>query len=99
MDITLLDGRVLARRLDPETRTPGGVLIPNVAQKKSREARVVAVSALGHMMQCGTRRPQPVQAGDTVLIGQHAGIEVRYGGEDLVLLTHDEVFAILERPK
>lgn len=95
----LVGGRALVRRLDPEKQTKGGLLIPDSGQKKSRVARVLLVGPGRFSERLDRILPFPARPGDTVLIGQHAGVEVQFDGETYVLVTDDEVFAVIERAK
>jgi chaperonin GroES len=91
----LLGARALVRRLDPDSKTRGGILLPDTAQKKSRTARVMMVGPGKFVAELDRIIPFPANPGDIVLIGQHAGVEVQFDGETYVLVMDDEVFAIL----
>jgi len=95
MKIEPLNDRVLLRRLDTESASPGGILIPDTAKEKPMRGEVVAVGP-GERAKGGGRRPMGVSKGDIVVFGKYAGTEVRVEGEDLVLVREDEIFAVVE---
>jgi chaperonin GroES len=87
--------RILVKRLDPESKTPGGIIIPDNAKEKSIEGEVTAVGS-GKLLDDGTIRPLDVKVGDRVLFGKYAGSEVRVNGEDRVILREDDIVAVRE---
>lgn len=95
MTMRPLHDRVLARRLDEATRTPGGLFIPDSAKEKPLEAIVVAVGS-GKLLENGTIQPIDVKAGDKILIGKYAGSDVKLVGEDHLILREDDILAVLE---
>jgi chaperonin GroES len=95
MSIKPLHDRVLLRRVNEEGRSAGGIIIPDTAKEKPMKAQVIAVGP-GERLKDGERRHMSVKPGDTVLIGKYAGTEVKYGGEEHILLREDEIFAIVE---
>ena len=94
MKIRPLGDRILVKRLEEETTTAGGIIIPDTAKEKPLEGRVVAVGA-GRVQEDGTVRPVEVQAGDRVLFGQYAGTEVNVEGEEHLLIREDDVLALM----
>jgi len=92
-----LGDRVLARRIERDERSAGGIVIPGTAQEKSQQAEVLAVGP-GRQTDGGQWIPLDVRAGDRVLIGKHAGTEFRIDGVDCVILREDDVLGILEGP-
>ena len=90
-----LDGRYVCQRLSSERTTRGGIVIPDVAQERSRFVTVVCAPREGQPFDNGTRRPVLAKPGDTVLTGKHGGVEFTYDGEVYLLLAPDEVFAII----
>lgn len=95
MNIKPLHDRVLVRRIDEESRSAGGIIIPDTAKEKPMRAEVVAVGP-GERQKDGGRRPMSVAVGDRVLVGKYAGTEVKVGGEELVLVREEEIFAIVD---
>jgi chaperonin GroES len=95
MKIRPLHDRIVVKRLESETKTKGGIIIPDSAKEKPIEGRVVAVGN-GKLLRDGKLRPLDVQVGDVVLFGKYAGNEVKIDGQDYVLLREDDLLAITE---
>jgi len=96
MKIRPLHDRILARRLEQQDQTAGGLFIPDSAKEKPLEARIVAVGS-GKILETGQTQPLTVKAGDQVLIGKYSGSEVTLDGEEHIILREDDVLAILEK--
>jgi len=96
MNIRPLHDRILAKRLQEEEKTAGGLFIPDTAKEKPLEAQVIAVGS-GKLLENGTVRPLEVKAGDKVLIGKYSGSEVKINGEEHIILREDDVLAVLEK--
>ena len=90
-----LGARVLARPSKAEEKSAGGILLPDTAQKKPQEGKVLAVGS-GKLLDNGKRVPLPVKVGDTVVYSKWSGTEVRVAGEDLVILEEDTILAVKE---
>jgi chaperonin GroES len=90
-----LGARVLVRPSKAEEKSAGGILLPDMAQKKPQEGKVLAVGS-GKLLDNGKRVPLPVKVGDTVVYSKWSGTEVRVGGEDLVILEEDTILAVKE---
>ena len=89
-----LGDRVLARRLDVSEEVRGGIIIPDTAKEKPMEAKVVAIGD-GKRLDDGSRAPFEVAVGDTVLIGKYAGTEIKYDGDNYLILKEDEILGIV----
>jgi chaperonin GroES len=96
MKLRPLQDRVLIRRVDPETKTAGGIFIPDTAQEKPVEGEVVAVGP-GTREKDGTLRPLDVQSGDRVLFTKWAGTEVKLDGEELMIMKESDLMGVLDR--
>jgi chaperonin GroES len=94
MKIRPLSDRIVIKRLDQESKTKGGIIIPDTAKEKPLEALVVAVGN-GKMLKNGKVRPLDVKAGDRVLIGKYSGSEVKLDGVEHVIINEDDVLAVL----
>ena len=90
-----LHDRILARRVVEQDKTKGGLFIPDNAKEKPLEAVVVAVGT-GKRLDNGTILPITVKAGDKILIGKYTGSEVKLAGEDHIIMSEDDVLAVLE---
>jgi chaperonin GroES len=95
MKLRPLQDRVLVRRVEPETKTAGGIFIPDTAQEKPTEGEVVAVGP-GTRDEAGKLHPLDVKAGDRVLFGKWSGSEVKLEGEDLMIMKESDIMGILD---
>ncbi len=95
MKIRPLHDRVVVRRLEEETKTAGGIVLPDSATEKPSRGEVLAVGP-GKSMDNGDVRACTVKTGDKVLFGQYAGSTVKIDGEELLILSESELFGILE---
>jgi chaperonin GroES len=89
-----LADRIVVKRLDAETKSKGGIIIPDTAKEKPVEAMVVAVGN-GKLLKNGKLRPLEVKEGDRILLGKYSGTEVKLDGVEHVILSEDEVLAVL----
>lgn len=94
MALRPLNDRVLVKREEEETKTAGGILIPDNAKEKPVLATVIAAGA-GKRLADGHIMPMEVKIGDKVLIGKYSGTEVKLGGVEHLILREDEVLGIL----
>jgi chaperonin GroES len=96
MKIKPLHDRILAKRLAEESKTSGGLFIPDTAKEKPLEAQIIAVGD-GKILESGKTQALLVKVGDKVLIGKYSGSEVKLDGEDHIILREDDVLAILDK--
>ena len=94
MKIRPLADRVVVKRLEQEEKTKGGIIIPDTAKEKPVEGKVVAVGN-GKVLKNGKLRPVEVKPGDRILFGKYAGTEIKLDGVEHVILSEDEVLAVL----
>ena len=94
MKIRPLADRIVVKRLEQETKTKGGIIIPDTAKEKPIEGMVVATGN-GKVLKNGKLRALDVKAGDKILFGKYSGTEVKIEGEEHVLLNEDDVLAVL----
>ena len=95
MKIRPLYDRLLVERVEEETRSKGGILIPDTAKEKPQQGKVIAAGG-GKVMEDGKVRPLLVAAGDRVLFTKYAGSEFELDGEQQLIIREDDVLAILE---
>ena len=95
MSIRPLHDRVLVRRLEDETTTAGGIVIPDNAKEKPSRGEILAVGN-GKHLDNGEVRSLEVKAGDTVLFGKYAGTEVKVDGEELLVMREDDIVGIID---
>ncbi|WP_048713997.1 co-chaperone GroES [Trueperella pyogenes] len=98
MAITIkpLEDRIVIRQVDSEEKTASGLYIPDAAKEKPQEGEVLAVGP-GRVDDNGNRVPVDVKVGDHVIFSRYGGTEVKYGGEELQILSARDVLAIVER--
>jgi chaperonin GroES len=89
-----LSDRILVKRVESETKTKGGLYIPDSAKEKPTEAVVVAVGP-GKVRDDGTRRELSVKKGDRVLFGKYDGTEVKIDGDDHLIIRESDVLGVL----
>jgi chaperonin GroES len=94
MELKPLHDRVVVRALDSETRSPGGIVIPDNAKEKPTTGEVLAVGP-GRVTDDGTNIPVTVRVGDRVLFGQYAGQKIKVNGEEISILREEDVLAVL----
>ena len=95
MTIRPLHDRILARRIVAQDTTKGGLFIPDNAKEKPMQALVIAVGT-GKLLDNGTTQAIAVKAGDKILIGKYTGSEVKLDGQDHIILSEDDILAVLE---
>lgn len=95
MKLRPLHDRVVIRRVEEETKTAGGILLPGSAAEKPSQGEVIAVGN-GAIADNGTVRALDVKVGDKVLFGQYSGSTVKVNGEEFLIMKESEIFAVLE---
>ena len=95
MKVEPLGDKVVLKRLEAEEVTAGGIVLPDSAQERPQQARVLSVGD-GRLLEDGSRSPHQVQEGDRVLFASYAGTDVEVDGEELLILSEDEILAVLE---
>jgi chaperonin GroES len=94
VSIKPLEDRIVIKQLDAEEVTASGLVIPDTAKEKPQEGEVIAVGP-GRVDDNGNRIPLDVNVGDTVIYSKYGGTEVKYGGEDLLVLSARDVLAVV----
>ena len=95
MKVRPLHDRVLIKRVEEETKTAGGIVLPGTAAEKPSRGNVIAVGG-GKLLEKGDIRPLDVKVGDQVLFGKYSGSEVKVDGEDYIIMREDEIMAVIE---
>ena len=95
MNIRPLHDRVVVRRLEEETTSAGGIVLPDSAAEKPSQGEVLSVGP-GKALDNGEGRALDVKVGDKVIFGQYGGSTVKIDGEELLILTESEIFGVLE---
>jgi len=96
MDLRPLHDRVIVKRLDQETKTASGIVIPDAAAEKPDQGRVLAVGN-GKILDDGKVRPLDVKVGDVVLFGKYSGQAVKVEGEELLVMREEDIMAIVQK--
>jgi chaperonin GroES len=94
VSIKPLEDRVVVRTLEAEQTTASGLVIPDTAKEKPQEGEVLAVGP-GRIDDKGQRVPLDIAVGDRVIYSKYGGTEVKYGGEDLLILSARDVLAVV----
>ena len=89
-----LHDRVVIRRVGPEEKTAGGIIIPDSAKEKPQEGQVVAVGP-GGRDEAGKLIPIDIKSGDRVLFGKWSGTEIKLDGEELLIMKESDIMGVL----
>ena len=95
MNLRPLQDRIIVKRVEEETKTAGGLFIPETAKEKPQRGQIVAVGN-GKKTEDGKVLPLDVKVGDVVLFGKYAGTEIKVDGEDFLMMREDDILAVVE---
>jgi chaperonin GroES len=95
MKLRPLQDRILVKRVDEESKTSGGIIIPDTAKEKPQEGKVVAVGP-GKTLESGKVSEPNVKKGDRVLFSKYAGNEINVEGVEHIIIREDDVLAVFE---
>jgi chaperonin GroES len=95
MNLRPLQDRIIVKRVEEETKTAGGLFIPETAKEKPQRGEIVAVGN-GKKTEDGKVLPLDVKVGDIVLFGKYAGTEVKVDGDDYLMMREDDILAVVE---
>ena len=95
MNFRPLYDRILVKRVDAEEKTPGGLIVPDSAKEKPREATVIAVGA-GRQNKDGSVREVSLSVGDVILFGKFTGDEIKLDGIEHIILREEDILAVVE---
>ena len=95
MKIRPLHDRVVIRRMEEETTSAGGIVIPDSATEKPAQGEVIAVGN-GKITDSGDVRPLDVKVGDKVMFGKYSGTEVTFDGEELLIMEEKDIVAVID---
>jgi len=95
MKLRPLQDRILVQRVEEETKTKGGIIIPDTAKEKPAEGKIVAAGN-GKVGDDGKRIALEVKVGDRVLFGKYSGTEVKVEGEEFLIMREDDILGIIE---
>ena len=89
-----LHDRILVRRVSEDTKTAGGIIIPDSAKEKPQKGEVIATGN-GRITQDGKTIPLEIKAGDTVLFGKYSGTELKLEGHEYLMMREEDVLGVL----
>ena len=90
-----LHDRVVIERMESEQKTAGGIIIPDTAQEKPMQGKVIAIGS-GARDENGKVQPLDVKANDTVLFGKWSGTEVKIDGQDFLIMKESDIMGVIE---
>ena len=96
MNLRPLHDRVIVKRLDQETKTASGIVLPETAAEKPDQGEVLAVGN-GKILEDGKVRPMDIKAGDTVLFSKYSGTEIKIEGDEHLIIREEDVLGIIEK--
>ena len=96
MALRPLHDRVIVKRLDQETKTASGLIIPDAAAEKPDQGEILAVGN-GKVQENGNVRPLEVKVGDRVLFGKYSGQTVKINGDELLVMREEDILAIVQQ--
>jgi len=82
-------------RVEAETKTKSGIVLPDTAKEKPKRGKIVSVGE-GKRLEDGTRSPINVKKGDEVIFASYAGTELKLDGEELIIMSEDDILAVVE---
>jgi chaperonin GroES len=95
MKIKPLADKVLIKRLEAETKTKGGIVLPDTAKEKPKRGKIVSVGD-GKLLDDGSRSDIQVKIGDIVLFSSYGGTEIKIDNEEFLIMEESEIMAVLE---
>jgi len=90
-----LGDKIIVKRVEAETKTKSGIVLPDTAKEKPKRGKIIAVGD-GKRLDSGERAPFSVKKGDEVLFTSYAGTEIKVDGEELLIMSEDDVLAVVE---
>jgi chaperonin GroES len=95
MNVVPLNDKIVVKRLEAESTTAGGIVLPDTAKEKPKQGRIVSLGD-GKLLDNGKRAAFQVKEGDRVLFTSYAGSEVKIGSEEYLIMTEDDILAVVE---
>jgi chaperonin GroES len=91
-----LGDKVLVERVEAESKTAGGIVLPDTAKEKPQRGKVISVGE-GKMLENGTRKEIQVKKGDLVLFTSYAGTEIKIDGKEYLIMDESDIMAVIEK--
>jgi len=95
MNVRPLHDRLIVQRIDEGEQQVGGIIIPDSAKERPQQGNVIAAGN-GKVRDDGTRQTPDVKAGDVILFGKYSGQEIKFDGQDYLIMKEDEVLGVIE---
>jgi chaperonin GroES len=95
MKVVPLNDKIVVKRVEAEEKTSGGIVLPDTAKEKPRQGKVLSVGE-GKLLESGKRASFQVKEGDRVLFSSYAGNEVNIDGQELLVMSEDDILAVIE---
>ncbi len=95
MKLRPLGDKILVKRVEAETKTKSGIVLPDSAKEKPKRGKVLSVGD-GKRLENGQRAPVEIKKGDEVIFTSYAGTEIKVDGEELMIMSVDDVLAVIE---
>jgi len=96
MKIRPLGDKVLVERVEAESKTTGGIVLPDTAKEKPQRGKVISVGE-GKMLENGSRKEIQVRKGDLVLFTSYAGTEIKIDGKEYLIMDESDIMAVIEK--
>ena len=95
MNVRPLHDRLIVQRIEEGEQRVGGIIVPDSAREKPQQGTVIAAGS-GKVKDDGTRQTPDVKAGDVILFGKYSGQEIKFDGQDYLIMKEDEVLGVIE---
>ena len=95
MKVVPLNDKIVVKRLEAEEKTAGGIVLPDTAKEKPKQGKILSLGD-GKLLETGKRASFQVKEGDRVLFTSYAGNEVNIDGEEYLIMTEDDILAVVE---
>ena len=95
MNVRPLHDRIIVQRLEEGEQRIGGIIIPDSAKEKPQQGKVIAAGT-GKLKDDGKKIPLDVKAGDLILFGKYSGQEIKFDGQDYLIMKEDEILGVIE---
>ena len=95
MRVRPLHDRIIVKRVEEESKSKGGIIIPDTAKEKPQEGKVIAVGK-GKVTEDGKVIPLDVKVGDKILFGKYSGTEIKIGGEEHLIMREEDILGVIE---
>ena len=96
MNIRPLHDRIIVERVEEETKTAGGLIIPDTAKEKPQQGKVIAIGK-GKVTEDGKLLGMDVKVGDRILFGKYSGTEIKIEGKEYLMMREDDVLGVIEK--